>query len=527
ALFQHHPLGSDEFATPYETQRIYELLAGRDVLAFFVGHGHAARAGDAGAWRWLMGGSTFGGNQGHGSCEVDGRHVRYVYDYLDPQKQRRVLLDEVQPPFAPFGLALAVEGADASAPIDALRLHVHVDGEGAPVLRELRAFVDFADVATASADADAMVLTVPVAGLLPGVHVVTVEVEREDGRVHHLLHEFEIAAPARESGDDARALRQIWSCRLLEAVQGPMAADGELLVVCGTAGTLSARDLATGAPRWQCALGGPAPGGAASDGAGGFFAGTLDGVLVHVDPDGEVDWRAGVGSAIAAVPFVHGDLVLAVDLDGRGHAFQRQSGRRRWQRPLAAYAIEKPPVLLDDRRALVGAWDTRVHAFALADGRESWSERGKGARAKAARYYSPADCPPVVQDGKTFVADRSFALMWTDLEGHELPGDMADVASVAGDPAAHRIYLRRSTGKVTCVDSRDLRVVWDRELPVGRTPTPVTAGGGWVFAIGERDGVLYVLDADSGEVVAQHRVNAGCYPFCPVLWRDGVAVVGG
>ena len=48
-----------------------------------------------------------------------------------------------------------------------------------------------------------------------------------------------------------------------------------------------------------------------------------------------------------------------------------------------------------------------------------------------------------------------------------------------------------------------------------------------MFAIGERDGVLSVLDAATGERIDRRRVNAGCYPFCPVAWGQGFAVVGG
>ncbi|MCA8963256.1 MAG: metallophosphoesterase, partial [Planctomycetes bacterium] len=138
ALFQHHPPDSDEFATPYETQRIYAMLAGRDVLALFVGHGHAARSGTAGAWRWVMGGSTFGGNTGHGTCDVEGRKVRYVYDYLDPKKKSVTLLDEEQPGFSPFSLALDVTPREGG-----LQARLRAAGEGAPALKGLRAYLDF------------------------------------------------------------------------------------------------------------------------------------------------------------------------------------------------------------------------------------------------------------------------------------------------------------------------------------------------------------------------------------------------
>lgn len=515
-LFQHHAPDCDEFATPYEVHRVFELLAGRDVLAFFVGHGHAARSGPAGAWRWVMGGTTFGRNQGHGECVVDGRAVRYVYDYQDPERESVVLMDTEGGAFAPFSLALDAERRDGS-----IALRLAADGP-APEFVEVRAFVDFAERAAASVDDASEALVVPIDGLVPGVHAVSVVAATADGRRHHRLHEFEVAA-AEERG----RLRAVWSVRLPEALQGPMAVGYGLLVCAGNLGTVRAFDLATGAPRWQHELQSPAPGGVVADGAGGFVVGTLDGDLVRLDRDGEPGWRHEVPDALAAAPFVADGVVVACDLGGVGHAFEVQGGDARWQQELAGYAIEKPPVRLDDRRALVGAWDTRVHAFDLADGEPAWSLRSRGARAKAARYYSPADCPPAVVDGRAFVADRKFELTVIDLDGSELPKAMSDVASVAVDAEAHAVYLRRTTGAVTCVDARTLDVRWHRDLPVGRTPTPVSAGSGMVFAIGEHDGVLYALDAADGTIVDRRRVNVGHYPFCPVLVADGVVATGG
>ena len=179
----------------------------------------------------------------------------------------------------------------------------------------------------------------------------------------------------------------------------PVVAGGR--VYLGTlAGVLHAMDAETGTDVWTFQAGGPILH-AAATGEGKVYFGAADGLVYAVHtPDGKLAWCFRTGAAIWNAPAVHEGSVYIGSRDGCLYVLDTVTGQLRWKADTAAPLLGSPAIDPQAGRVYVASEAMRVHAFALADGRELWcSEQLPGA---SMRGYHPVIAP----DGSVMVTTQ-------------------------------------------------------------------------------------------------------------------------
>ncbi len=530
-VFMHHPLHTTEFAKPYEQLRLLETLGGHNVALVLMGHGH-----NASHQRWntldsVMGGSTFGPNAGCGIVTVQDGRLRVTYRFRDESRPPQLLVDKpLTPPAAPSlriaSPAVSATGGDAPK---IARKHLPVVAEtSGEAAAKVTASVDDREANTADlrpvrrdGAAERFEGPIPLAGLVPGMHFLKVTAAFPGYRIER-AGEFLLDPP----NGPVRARR----LRLDAGVKAAPVFIGDEVVVATTAGKV-----------FRVAFDGAAPRAREFHDAGVEILHTpaVEGELLYVAAaekgvrcvglDGRIRWTCDVGAPVYGTPAVAGGRVYVGDLAGAVHAIERETGRKVWSRTHATFSIEQP-LTFHDGVLYFGAWDGLLYAVAAADGELKWKQPGPAALSGEdkykSRYYAPGDCPAVVAGDRLFVCDRARFLGRYALNGEYLGQVAVQTAAVGPGADGRSVLARGETGGVTRYDAAG-QVVWSRPVAAGRfAAAPVETGGR--VAICSNRGLLTLLDAADGRVVAEYQVTPDLHVMAPAAMdTSGRVVVAG
>ncbi|WP_028536878.1 outer membrane protein assembly factor BamB [Paludibacterium yongneupense] len=209
---------------------------------------------------------------------------------------------------------------------------------------------------------------------------------------------------------------------------------------------------------------------------GNVIATSAAGVVLTIDSlTGRVVSKSDTGRMLSASVTVNDDLMFAVTRDGHLLAIDRASGKTRWDQALTSVALE--PAQAGSKVVIVRSSDGRVTGFALADGKQLWSQT----------HVLPA---LTVRD------TGSMALVGSDVA---LIGQAAGKVSVLGQDAGNIAWeaavstpkgateLERITdvvsrpvfdngqicavayqGRVACFDAHNGQLQWGREISSSR-----------------------------------------------------------
>lgn len=516
----HHPLNGTEWASPYDYERLIELLQPYNVVLMLVGHGHGHRRMQFGSFDAIMGGSTFdknaegwaGGEAGFVVVDLRDGMLRAVYKrHTEPA----AMLTLIEKPLAPRPLppaSVVKPAADSTVRSDSMP--VEVTFAGAPDAAGT-VCLDEGEPLPLSREGERWSAVLPLAGLPPGRHVVRAKLTQVD-RTVLASREFELV---REGGP-----RRRWRVELGAGVRAPLVADDASVYVAAQDGTLTRHALDDGTPLWSVKLGGEVLGGLTLAGER-LVVGSTDGLLSCFDRAGQPLWRYDAGAPLVAPPTVAGEAVYVGGLDGSMHAAQLADGSRLWSAPVAGYTIESPAVAAGDT-IYVGAWDTFIYALDAATGAVRWKQPAAGARAGAARYYSPADAPPVVLGELLLVPDRNYQLGLFDRASGELRATIGQTGAAAPTADGQGAWLRRfgRDGRRLTRLNADGGEAWSVPIDGGSLPVPPREQNGRVLVTSD-DGLVSVLSAADGALQWQYRAAPGSYvPGGAVLAGDTVCV---
>ncbi len=529
----HHPPYSDEFA-PAELDTLIDLLRNYNVALLLYGHGHGVAHWSRDGIDGVMGGSTFGGNEGYGIVSVKDGVLRVAYRYRQPgekkpdadpgSRYKKLLEKPLRSRRVPRLLDMLVEDNTEKPNIVSVALRL---SDGLTADAKLDVLIDGSPVEAANLswrrDEDGRPTGVQVdtsAMTTPGRRLLAVRAtvgEQTDQRVSWI----ELRRPTAE----VQLMLPIPG-----AVKAGVVRTGDMVIVSGTDGDVRAYDAETGSLRWHFHTRGEvlaAP--LVTEDACVFGSG--DGHIYALDHAGKVRWIYQTGVPCYAPIVRDGAVIYAADNGGRVHAITLDKGIRKWVFERADYSIEAAPVIWKDK-LVFGAWDGHLYALSREDGKEAWKSLGpESSKGRAVRYFSPADCPPVPIGDRLFVCDRGYKLGVYSADGkleREL-GERISAISAARNEQGETVgfYARSSEGdKLTRFDAAG-EPVWQVDVPTGRFPVPPTEHRGKVYICSNR-GLLSVLNAADGKILWQYQITPGYFVMAPVTVADnGTVYVGG
>ncbi len=527
-VFFHHPLDA-AFSSPYERYRILDLLQPYNVVLLLFGHGHRAQLYDFDGIHGVMGGSTFGRNAGYNVVSIKNSVLRVVYKYFDASKPPKALLEKPIPGSASYPkIKISKPKPGKTYSGDTLMVKARIQNLDEPITdvicqiddnttHELvKSPVTISLVGKRIATFLSYKGTLPVGELAPGAHYLRIAVTAADGTTYYRSTAFYIEQPD--------APRAKWRLVLDGSIQSTPAVANGVAYVGANDGNLYAVRTTSGKILWKFPtsaeiLSSPL---VVND---TVYFGSGDSKVYAVSTEGKLRWAHTTTAPVYSSPTVEHGMLYIGNNAAKLYALDAETGSLRWVYPGAHYSIESQPVCFD-HTVVFAAWDSYVYGVNSTNGELRWRESSPTASlGRARRYYSAADCPPVVADNKLYVADRGFRLGSYDFDGSDMQVLTTDTAAIRLAEDGEALYLRKFRGNLEKIDLEGQRI-WEAPIKLGRIPAPPLEQDGILYGCSNK-GLLSVIDAATGKLRWQYQVTPKLFVLGAVAVDKGLVIVPG
>ena len=289
------------------------------------------------------------------------------------------------------------------------------------------------------------------------------------------------------------------------------AADGGYVYTADRDGRVIALDAATGDQHWaehdkdRLISGGPGVG------DGKVFVGTSEAEVVARDAaTGKKLWVAKVSSEVLAAPRAADGLVVVRTGDGNIYGLDATTGLEKWvyDRTIPTLTLRGTAAPTLHNGVIYAGFDTgRMVALDLATGQQIWETQlaQPSGRSDLERLVD-LDGEPVIKDDTAYVGSFQgrVAALAVDSGSIEWTRDMSTYDNVAVDEK--RVYITDERGVVWALDRLDGSAVWRQKDLKYRRLTGPTHFKRFVV-VGDMEGYLHWLDAETGAIVARGRVD--------------------
>jgi outer membrane protein assembly factor BamB/Icc-related predicted phosphoesterase len=496
-VFFHHPLGITEFASRYDYDRLLDVLQDYNAVLLMAGHSHGYVYRPFESWDQITGGSTFGPNAGLMFVSVCDGVLRAAYR-KSTEPTASIKIFEKTIPNEPTYPKIEILSPQRNAKItNKLTISARVSR----ITNVTKAVFTVDDkvngdlVLSGSAPVWNAEGSADVNSLLPGAHYLRVDFQ--DGDKHYTRSTQFFLEPTTNP--------TAWRVYLgASSKVTPTVVDG-VLYVGANDGKLRAFDAKDGRELWSVDTGAEILAQPLVVSGRVYSANGLGVVAAYSAASGEPLWTFSADEAVYSSPIeVDGKIVFGCN-SGKLYAIDAATGKLVWVNEDAGYSIESKPFVSGDR-IYYGAWDTYIRCVDARTGQLIWKELGEGSRIKKAKkYYSPADCGPVVVDGNLMVADRDYMLTILNAQTGERIKAMKEVAAVGLSEDGRHAYLRKTNGELVKID-RTGRVIWSTVVEMDVIPAAPIEKNGMVYAISKR-GLLSAVSAESGKVLWQYQAS--------------------
>jgi len=303
------------------------------------------------------------------------------------------------------------------------------------------------------------------------------------------------------------------------------AEQGNTLYVSDRRGRVQALDAANGNERWRTDLDLDV---SAGPGLGDDLVviATRKGQVVALDRhDGKERWRASVTSEVLAPPAIGDRAVVVQSVDGRVAAFAADTGKRLWlferSEPALSLRGTSTPVVVGDA-VLAGFASGKLAALNLRDGRLLWEipVAEPHGRTEIERLID-VETPVLVTERALIAAAYQGKIVAVSLENGRLlwSREISTYSALSAD--ADNVYVSDARGAVYALDLRSGATVWKQDQLHGRQPgTPMVTGQ--AVAVGDFEGYIHWLARDDGRFLARERIASAAVLAPPLA--DGTTL---
>ena len=559
-LYWHHPLPSSEMASPYDWDRLFDLLRPYNVVLFMDGHGHGPQYRKISGFDRVEGGSTYGpGAPGYNVISVKDNVLRVAYYRVKETDKWQKLLEKPLPVASAYPKITITSPTDRQVITGPLDLHARV--LNSEVIQTASMQVDDKEELVTNLTINGTQFTgrFDPTGLTPGAHYARFSFKPAQGDGYQQSVCFYV---------DSGPVKPAWRAFLGGSSRCTPTVVGNRVYVGANDGTLYAFNAKTGTPVWKFETKAEIMGQPLVV-ENSIFFGNGDGKLYCLDLQGKQKWvytasTTTPGAApwpLYAGPVYADGMVLVGANDGAFYAVDANTGKEYWVNRDARYTIETRP-WVENGVVYYSAWDQYVYAVNLADGTLKWKCLGAGSEeaAGAKSYYSPADGTPVLAGGKIWIADRAYKLSVIDAQTGKRVGRRDGVAGVGYAEDRQSVYLRMSAGRLIKVNAIEpppppapvavpeapapegaVKVekvektkplafagtdLWTADCSLNSIPTSPVEKDGMVYVCSGR-GLVSAVNAADGKIAWQYMALPLLYVMSDVSVGNGLAYVSG
>ncbi len=331
----------------------------------------------------------------------------------------------------------------------------------------------------------------------------------------------------REGGPVAQApkveqtvtLRKVWRRDLGQGYQNSNflltpSFQGSRLYAAEPEGRVYALDAQSGKILWKRDLDEALAAGVGAD-ARQVLAVTRKGEVFSLDAEnGETRWRQKMGTEILARPVLSEKQVLLRSGDGQVIGADPDSGSILWRvrRSVPALTVRglSAPLIIDNV-ALIGFASGRLSGIEVESGAELWSARIFRARgSNEVNRLVDIDSDPYKMGDRLIIAGFQAQISALSLKTRRIEWDSDYSTLRPMSSVGDTLLVTTDDGSVSGLDIRTGLQLWEVGALRGRGVSgPLGLGQNGLTVVGDYKGLLYLIDAASGQLVGRQKGGGG------------------
>lgn len=226
---------------------------------------------------------------------------------------------------------------------------------------------------------------------------------------------------------------------------------------------------------------------------------------------GEQKWTAQLSGALISPALVHSGRAIMVANDGTVFAFDVSTGQQAWTYKLPSLAFslrgQAAPVPIDARTVALATANGYVYAIDSVTGMPRMQRRVaiSDGRSDVQRLID-INGEPVVMGQFLVTTSYQGQVTMLDLASQQVVWS-EDVSSLFG-PALHdnKVFVSTTDGHINAYDLMTGQKIWENDQLLHRNLSNPVAFGAYLV-VGDLDGVLHLLDPNSGQIVGRSSTS--------------------
>ncbi len=296
-----------------------------------------------------------------------------------------------------------------------------------------------------------------------------------------------------------------------------------------SSGELMALDSLSGKVIWQVDTKARLSGGPGG-GLGLVLVGTEDAEVIALDAaNGSELWRVRVSSEVLATPAVGLDTVVVHTIDGKLIGLEAATGQERWRFdrkiPVLTLRGSSSPII-EGTVAYCGLAGGKLVAVDIRTGAPVWDASVSVPRGRSElERLTDIDGDPLLFGNDVFVATYQGAVASVSLFNGQLNWKRELSAYSSLDADWRHVYVSDSDGVLWALDADSGNARWRQEqLKLRRLSAPAVFGE--YVVVGDYDGYLHWVSPRNGELVARQRAGRGPITAQPRVVGETLYVLG-